>query len=204
MKRTILVAAVILFAGLSAAEVGYDGPEDQPHIMASPDSGSASQSGASVSPNGTMDKWNADFDQLNATCVSGNQSEEVTDVSYSGEDAVNGTREVTWTGYVKTSNPCQEAGLTDVISKGDNFYRLNVTTESTGGACVSCVGIVKYEASFSTEGPFKIEILHDGEEAEMLTHSGYEEYISDDEEKTDPEPSSGPLKSLIQWLSNIF
>lgn len=194
MKRTILVAAVILFAGLSAAEVGYDGPEDQPHIMGAPDSGSSSQSGASIGPNGTEDKWNADFRQLNATCSSGNHSE-IEDTSFSGEGE---TEQVTWTGYIQTPNPCHEAGLTQVEHLGDNSYRLNITTESTGDMCVQCVGVVKYEADFSTEGPFQIEILHDGEQVDTVTHPDYEE-----DSGTEP-ANSGPLQSLIKWLGNLF
>lgn len=195
MKRTILVAAIVLFAGLSMATTDYDGPKDQPHIMATPDSGSASQSGGSSGGS----KWSADVNTVNATCISESQSEGVEDISYSGEDAENSTKKVNWVGYIQTSNPCHEAGLAMIEQTGENAYRLNITTESQGGVCTQCVGMVKYEAEFSVNDPFQIEILHDGEQVKTVTYPGY----NDDSGSSEPE-NTGAIQSLINWLSNLF
>jgi len=195
MKRTILVVAVILFAGLSAATTDYDGPKDQPHIMGASDHGAtADQSGGSSDDS----QWSADVSTLNATCMSGNQSEGVQGVSFGGDDSANGTSQVTWNGYVQTSNPCHTVSLSDVEQDG-NTYTLNITTESQEGVCVDCVGIVTYSAEFSADEPFKLEILHDGEQVDAVTHPSYS-----DGNGSDSGEESGPVQSFIKWLGNLF
>lgn len=190
MKRTILLIAIALLVSTTAAIEGYDGPEDQPHIMGSGSSSSASASTA-AGPNGT--EWTAKLSMAGSQCLS-NSSTGVTNSSFGTE---NDTYSVSFQGTVETSDPCHTLDH-EVIETSNGHYMMNITSNPSNGTCTQCVGSISYEASFEADEAFDIEILHDGDKVEGFTHPE-----RDDNEPKD-DKSSGFMASIVNFLKNLF
>lgn len=130
----------------------------------------------------------ADISVLDNTCVAGEQSEGIENIDSSG-----GT--VTWTGYIQTPNPCYGANLTDVVETGENSYQVSIDTNEGEEACQQCLGMLTYEAEFSAENDFELEVLHDGEQVDTITSEG--------DAGSDDSTGVNPLVSLNEGWSLI-
>lgn len=194
MKRTAIITAFMLIFTVSAAAV-VGGPEPGEGEMAITSSGSGASVGASE--NGT--EWTAKVSQVSTSCASGDNRLE--NVTYSGEESIDGARAVSFTGYVQTPNPCHTVDH-EISKEKDGVYTIDIQTEGSLGedeGCIDCVGMVKYQAEFQREeGGFKLHVEHDGDSIETLEY-GYEE--SNEEENSD---NKTLLDSLFSWLKGLF
>lgn len=188
MKRTILLTAVLLLVSTTAAVVGGPEPDDGEFAITS--GGSSASSSTAVGPNGT--EWSAQFSMTGAQCLS-NSSTGVTNSSFGAE---NETYSVSFQGTVETSDPCHTLEH-EIIETSYGNYMMNVTSNSVNGTCTQCVGSISYEASFESDEPFDLEVLHDGNKVEGLTHPE-----RDNEPKEDK--SSGFMASIVNFLKNLF
>lgn len=178
MKK-ISVVAVILLALMATTVVAQEG-------------GTATQEGESSDGS----EWTLNVTKTGASCWSGNHSEQLSGVSYGGEDSMGGERAVTFTGAIETGTPCHEIAGTD-IEKDDDVYTLDIVTNQSEGMCVQCVGAVTYEATFSADQAYRLKVLHDGEHVQDLDYPGYE--------PGDPsEPQKNVLERLIDWVQGLF
>lgn len=186
MKRTVFIVAVLLVTGMAAGVVQEDGTSPSNEV----DDGefgitSSSSATTSVGPNGT--EWKIRFDTQGSQCMS-NQSTGIME-----ENFVNNS--VEFKGVVQTPNPCY--GLeSEVKEVSSNSYVLNVTSTSSNGTCVECVGVAGYTAAFEDDKPFELEVVHGGETVETLTHPDYE--------TEDPVEQEGFLSSIMNWLGGLL
>ncbi len=193
-KIATLMAVMFLAVGLVSGVVGYDGPEDKPHIMSGGNSGSSAEATTGVGPEGKS--WSSKIEPLNSTCMSGNQSDRITDITYSGQSSQEGLKKVEFTGFIKAANPCHK--VTHSVEKEGDHYILKVETESSTEMCVQCIGMVSYKASFEAGGPYRLTIKHGGEKVKEIDLSGSS---SGDTEK---EESRGVIGLLWGWLTGLF
>lgn len=172
MLRTIVLLAVTatLLLPMAGAVVGHNSSNDDGdmHIMSS---GSSASATTAVGENGT--EYTAKVEQQAASCMNGNQSAGVSDISFNGDDSMDGKNSVTFTGLIQTATPCYTVDH-NVEKTGKNTYVLNVTTEATGDMCVECVGAVTYDTEFVAQEPFNLTVKHDGEDVETVTHPGFD------------------------------
>lgn len=197
MRKTVLSGLAILLTGLTLGAVGHGNTTGDVGITSDGASSSSSAS-ASVGPGGVEPR--AEVSQLNSSCYSG-QNTTLQDTAFSSPRSnldIDGKYTVNFTGYVRTANPCYTVRH-DSVKKSDSVYVLNVTTKSTGQICVQCVGVVSYEASFDADRPFRLEVLHNGENVGNLTHPEYAEYT--EERKAH---RRGILEGFLRWLSRLF
>lgn len=161
-------------------------------ITSHSESASASRS---VGPNGT--RWSSRFSTSASGCLS-NQTTGPHNIEF-GNSSEGYT--VSFDGYVATSNPCYSLE-SDFEKTGNNTYTLNVTTVQENGTCVQCLGAVGYEASFTDDKPFRLEVVHDGEPSETLTHPGYPP--GNGNGPGDQEPRGGFFSSFFRFLGGLF
>lgn len=152
---------------------------------------SATQSGGS-SDGGT---WRANITKQDSACWSSNTSEQVQDVSYGREDATEGEHTISFSGVIETGTPCHDVSITDIAQSGDT-YTVNITTERSDEICVDCVGQVSYDAAFTADRAFRLEVLHNDEPIDTLDYPGYT--------PADPATENGILDQLINWFMGIF
>lgn len=76
-----------------------------------------------------------------------------------------GTRFVV-NGTVQTPNPCYS--LTGSLEQEGGGPVLKVTSSSSGGSCVQCVGSVRYAASVVVTAD-RLTVMHDGSVVDILT-----------------------------------
>jgi hypothetical protein len=201
MKRIILALTIISLIGISAGVVNENGsqkecPPGEACITSLGSSSSASATTA-VGPNGTA--YSSELSMTDSTCLEP-PAIGVSNVSFSGQDS--SKKSVSFDGQLQTSNPCYTLNQeTTEVSPG--VYRLNVTaTQAEGqGPCVQCVGAISYEASFETDQPFKLEVIHEGKKVETLEHPDFGEESSDTGE--DKEKSSF-MSGIMNWFKNMF
>lgn len=190
MKRTVLIAAtILLFSGLTAGVVGYNGSEDGPHIMSSGSSSSASSS-TSVGPNGT--EWTAEVSMAGRSST--NISDTVHNTNFSDQ------KQVSFEGQIVAPTPCHILDH-EVTQASDSSYILNIKTVKdeldNQSVCTQVLTGIDYEASFETDTPFKLDVKHNNQSIKVLTSPGYEE---EDTKKN----QQGLLEGFINWLRNLF
>lgn len=160
MKKLVLTFAVLLSIGLSTAVVGGPNPGEDEMAITSTESSASATTG--VGPNGT--EYTSYFSVTNAT-----QSNEtgVTNSSFDGDTAQ-------FTGVYRTPTPCYE--LNHDLEKNGNTYNFDITSEETGnGTCAQVVTYYEYEANFTADQAYRLNITHDGEEQEVLEHPDLED-----------------------------
>ncbi len=184
MKKITLALGILLIVGMSSAVVRDDGSSpsneaDEGQLGITSDSATTS-----VGPNGT--EWELDFSMADATCMA-NQTSGVHDSNFANES-------VSFSGTVATSDPCHRLEK-ELVEQSEGSYRMVITSNATDSdACEQCTGALSYEASFSTDQPFELEVVHDGETVETLRHP---EYGEQDEQE-------GFLASIMNWLGGLF
>ena len=198
MKRTVLLATIALLVSTTAAIEGYDGPEDQPHIMSS---GSTASGTTAAGPNGT--EYRAEVAMRNSSCISGNLSEGLEDINYLTRESYPPQNVVEFTGYIETPNPCYTLDHEIEETAKNNIYVMNITSEASEGNCIQCVGIISYDASFENVGDgFKLEVMHDGEVVETLEHPEFNN--SSDLKSPMPPKRKSFIGGIINWFSSLF
>lgn len=133
--------------------------------------------------------WQVNVEKTNATCASGNTTDMIRDVSYNDTQEM---KTVRFAGTLTAGTPCHDVSATDIEQDG-NVYTLNVTTEDHDGICVQCVGALTYEAEFTANQPFRLEILHNGKHVDAIEHPAYE-----------PEPAKGVVERILDWFRGLF
>lgn len=184
MKRIALAVVILLTVGMSSAVVRDDGSSPSSEVEEDEFGITSDSATTSVGPNGT--EWKLDFSIADAGCMV-NQTAGVHESDFANKS-------VSFSGTVSTSDPCHRLER-EVVEKSEGSYRLVVTSNSTDSdACEQCTGALSYEASFSTDETFELEVVHDGETVETLTHP---EYGYQDEQE-------GFLASIMNWLKGFF
>ncbi|MFB6147292.1 MAG: hypothetical protein ABEJ66_00255 [Candidatus Nanohaloarchaea archaeon] len=197
MKRTITLAAVLLLViGSASAVVGYNGSDRGLHIM-SGDTTAASGSTA-AGPNGTA--WSVTVAMTGSSPSSPEDSVSNASFSYSSGEMFSAS----WEGEIVAPTPCHVIDHS-VEKTGNSTYRLNVKTvrpeSGNGTACAQVVTGISYDASFEARQPFRLEVLHSGEEVKTLVHP---DYRKQDGSETDIGGVRGIIGSLLHWLAGLF
>lgn len=203
MKYAALGLAVIMLTGLSAGVVGYNGSGDQPHIM---NSGSSSSASAAVGPNGTQ--WRSELTGQGSSCAT-NTTDRLTVDNFFTRESDPVQRGVEFSGNVISSNPCHILEH-EVEEVEDGRYVFNIVSKPEGsGVCTECLGAVSYTASFqlnqdagSSDRGFVLEIQHDGKTVETVEHP---DYGNNTAEEPEPHPDNGRfLAGFFNWLGSLF
>jgi hypothetical protein len=180
---------MVLLAFSAAGVVGYNGSGD---VGITSGSGSSSASQA-VGPNGTQ--WRMTFSESAAGPT--NQSTGVLDHSFSDNS-------VEFSGAIQVPQPCYTLSA-EVEEVSDNEYRFDISEDvvTQNGTAVPCADVISYRsfnASFSDDQAFRLEIVNEGETIETLEHP---DYGSEPAPLPGPE-KKGPVGSFIDWLTGLF
>ena len=185
----LLLAAFFMVAGATAV-VG--GPETREGEMAIMSSGSSASASTTVRGNGTG--WRAETSMVNRS--SSITEPRLENVQFSEKD-----NSVAFNGHIVAPTPCHV--IQHEVEESEDKYILNVKTvndlESNGNqsiqACAQVLTMIEYEAEFSNEDSFKLEVRHNNETIRTLSHSG-----------TGPESAllPGPDTDLFSSLNKIF
>jgi hypothetical protein len=186
MKRIILASALILFVFSASAVVGHNGSEGDLSIT------SSSSASEAVSANGTQ--WESTFSES----ATRNNSTGLNSYEFSGNS-------VNFSGVFQAPTPCH--ALNSEVKKGsENSYRFIITSEVSSDddqVCAQVISYRVYNASFQTDEPFKLEVLHGNESVEILTHPDYD--IAGPDPKPVPDrQSSNPISAFIDWVKGFF
>lgn len=174
-----LVAFAFLVPYSTAVVGGPEAGEGEAVIMGGGSSASASQA---VGPNGTQ--WKAEVSMVNRT--QDVTEDRLENVQYGEENHT-----VEFDGFITAPTPCHTIGHD--VSKTENGYIMNVETQvEQEGACAQVITIIEYDASFSTDEKFKLEVRHDNQTVDTLEHPGMKK------------ERKGLFSGLIGWLSSIF
>lgn len=180
MKKTAILAALVLFTGTAAGVVGYDGPQDQPHIMGSSSSASAT---ASVGPNGT---------EFHSTVKMEGRSPQISEDNVS---AVNYSEDkLSFEGSIQAPTPCHTIDQ-ETEEKGNQSYTINIVTtqEDSSEVCTQQRVMINYKGSFEKERPLDVTIKHEGKTVETFHNPPAE-----------TDEISNPVKRVMDWFENLF
>ncbi|QGA80517.1 hypothetical protein [Candidatus Nanohalobium constans] len=194
MKRIILTSALILFVFSASSVVG--GPEPGEGEMAITNEGSSASGSTAVGPNGTS--YSTFFSVVNrSSTLSELGANNMTGVIDSGfeED------KLSFTGIVETPTPCYSLNHS-VTEVGDGEYQFQVNSEEENGTCTQVLAYHKYNASFQTDSPSKVEVFHGNNSTETLTHPDYD--TSGPDPKPQPENNKNPISAFINWFKGLF
>ncbi len=181
MKKTALTLITLSFVVAGSAVVGGPNPDNGMGITSKDGSSSASKA---VGPNGT--EYTSYFSVDNVT-QSNNTG--IKDFSWDGKT-------VSFEGvYVKdTPETCYK--LEHDVEGSDGDYSFDVSAERIGNrSCTRFVTEYSYNANFTSDEPFKLNVTHDGESVESFKHPEYGE-----EEKK----SSGLFSVIVSIIVGIF
>lgn len=200
MRTLVLAAAVCLLLTGGSAVVGENGTSPSNKVgdgrMGITSSGGSSSASAAVGPNGT--EWRSEVSTTNSSCFT-NQSSAPADVSY--DESGEMEESVSFRASVRAANPCAMLEH-EVESTGDSTYVMNITTTPGSELCRMCVGSVSYNASFSTDEPFTLRVLHEGSEVGSLEHPQLGEET--DTVEVDEEENRSVLSSIFRWLGSML
>lgn len=195
MRKILLGTVLLAFIGLGTAVVG--GPEADEGEMVIMDSGGSASATTSVGPNGTQ--WRTDIINTGTSCISGNQTQNVSFGDFQEVDE--GMMKISFHGEIESSTPCHKISL-NVSETSEDIYRVELVEKSTNPpteVCESCLGLVRFNASFSAPGDYRVEFVNQGDTLEELETSGY----SSSSDKTGQEDDSGPKgASIMEAISN--
>lgn len=198
MRKILLGTALLVFIGLGTASVG--GPEGDEGEMTIMESGGSASATTSVGPNGT--RWRTDISNTGTSCISGNQTQNVSFGDF--QDVEEGMTKISFHGGIKTSNPCHEISL-NVSETSEDSYRVELVEKSTNSpteVCESCLGLVRFNASFSAPGDYRVEFVNQGETLEELETSGYGSSSSETGQDDDSGlEGASVMEAISNWLS---
>ncbi|MFB6204688.1 MAG: hypothetical protein ABEJ75_03510 [Candidatus Nanohaloarchaea archaeon] len=180
MRKTLVLLTVFaLSLSTSTAIVNYTGPENQPHIMAQPDS-----SGASAS---TGQNFSLRFEKLNISLSPGVR-DKITDVSVKD---VNGTWRFSFQGQMQLPTPCYRVDRS--LSVDGNSYVLNLEKIPTNETCVQSLAVLEYQVSGEIQDrEFTLEVQHDGKTIDTLSR------------EVKKEKEAGFFSMLARWFTGLF
>lgn len=189
-KKALLSITFIMLAGAASSVVG--GPNASDGEFAITSTGSSASATTAVGPNGT--EYEAQFSVVNRS-TSTNQTG-VINSSFDG-DTVN------FTGVVETPTPCYKVNHS-IDRTGDGQYSFTVNTEEENGTCTQVIAYHKYEASFTSEQPYQLEVNHVNSSVKTFTHPDYSEndYAETPQEGNDE--AGGPLTRFFKLLISIL
>ena len=187
-KKALLSVTLILLAGASTAVVGGPNASDGEFAITSAESSASASGTTAVGPNGT--EYETFFSVVNKS-ASINQTG-VINSSFDGD-------QVKFTGVVETPTPCYELSHS-VDRTGDGQYSFTVNAEEENGTCTQVIAYHKYNASFTAEEPYQLEVIHENSSVETLKHPDYSETGSEE----DTGGVRGPIASFFNFLSNLF
>ncbi len=202
MKHAALALAVIMLTGLSAGVVGHNASGDQPQIMGS---GSSSSASVAAGPNGTM--WRAELTGQGSSCATNESNSVEVDHFFTREsDPVQ--RGVKFSAAVTTPNPCHVLEH-EIREEGNRSFVFDIESKSDGsGICTQCIGSVSYTAEFQvnqdarSDSGFVLKVMHDGELVKTVEHPDYGNSTAQE-----PEPGKsrgGFLAGFMEWLRGLF
>lgn len=181
-----LVGLLFIVSGATAV---VDGPEPDDGELTIMDRGSSSATASSsVGAEGT--EYRAETSMVN-------RSPNITDqrlenVNYSKEDY-----SVEFTGHIEASTPCHV--IDHDVDETDEGFVLNVQTvtddlDNQSAVCAEVLNMIEYEASFTSDEEFTVDVRHGKETIQTLQHPG----VDDEQKKT------GIIQSLRALLSRFF
>jgi ABC-type microcin C transport system duplicated ATPase subunit YejF len=177
-KNAVILVAIGLMTGMTAAVVGHNGSGDGDMSITS---GSSASATSAVTENGT-----AHTGKVEMTGRTQNQtSNELRNISYSDHQRVE------FSGTITAGTPCHVIDQ-ELNETGENTYVLNIKTvkdELDDQACAEVVTGINYDAEFEADSGFRLEIQHNGETIDTLEDRVVEE---------EPEPS------LFQRILNFL
>ncbi len=185
MKRTTLLASLIVFVGMATAVVGGpEAPENGVAITSS--TGGSTSAGASVTENGT--EYRKQLSVTNGSCMSSNASR---GLEFETSDASDELNTVEFSGTVQTDTPCTQLSL-NVEESGD-LYTLSFDRSSPEGVCEQCVGMKNVQGSFSASGGYQVEFMNEKETVYSHEFGGEKIGSGDGEENSSKEkPTEEP------------
>ncbi len=176
---------MVLVAFMAAGVVGYNGSGN---VSITSESGSSSAAQA-VGPNGTQ--WRMTFSESPAGPT--DQSTGVQDHSFSDNS-------VEFSGVIQVPQPCYtlEAEVEEI---SDKVYRFNisenvVTQNGTPVACANVISYRSFNASFSDDKPFRLEVVNEEETIETLNHPQYGEGQSEEDKRF--------FDGFLSWFQGLF
>ncbi|MFB6208960.1 MAG: hypothetical protein ABEJ56_02360 [Candidatus Nanohaloarchaea archaeon] len=185
MRRSLIFGIALAFMVTSVSAV-VGGPEPEDGEMAITGSGSSASATTAVGPNGT--EWKSSVKMRGRSPRTVNETLE--NVSFR-----NDSHEVEFSGNIEAPTPCHV--IESEVNETGEGYVLNIKTVNeadlgNGSACIQQIGMINYDASFSTGEDFSLEVRHNNETVRELEHPGME---NRDKGKGIMER----LKSLISW-----
>lgn len=158
MKKLVLTLMVLLTISLSTAVVGGPKPGENEMTITSTDASATTN----VGPNGTQ--YNSYFSVFNATQTNETR---VINASFDGNTA-------SFNGVYRTPTPCYE--LNHDVKKNENTYKFQITSSvKDNQTCAQVVTYYEYEANFTSDQAYKLNITYDGVEQKVLEHPNLEE-----------------------------
>jgi opacity protein-like surface antigen len=185
MKRILLASTLALLAFSASAVVGHNGSDGDLGIT------SSSSASEAVSPNGT--RWSSTFSE---TAIR-NTSTGVNSYEFSGSS-------VNFSGVFRAPTPCH--ALNSEVKEGsENSYRFIITSEASSDddqVCAQVISYRGYNASFQTDEPFELEVVHENESVETLKHPDLD--TAEPEPEPRPEGQNNPISKLVNWVKSLF
>ena len=177
-RKAVILAAIGLMVGLSAAVVGHNGSGDGDMSITS---GSSASATSSVTSNGTTYTGKVEM-----TGRSQNQTaNQISDANYESHETVR------FSGTISAGTPCHTIDQ-EINETNEGTYVMNVKTvkeDLDEQACAEVITGINYDAEFSAESGFQLEVQHNGETIET-----FEDRVVEDK----PEPS------LFQRILTFF
>lgn len=180
MKKLALITALLLLTGGVTAVVGYDGPEDKPHIMSG---GASASSTAAVSPNGTEYRSTVKMDGRSPNIT----EDVVRNLNYS-------ENKLSFEGSIQASTPCHLLEQ-DVEKTGNQSYVLDIQTvqDNSSEVCAQQAVMINYEAEFEEEPSYQLKVNHDGEKVREISNPP----VHKDE-------VSNPIAEILDWFGKLL
>lgn len=176
MKQLVLTLIIVSFTVSAAAVVGGPNPSDGQMGITS----TSSAATTSVGPNGTEYKT-----YFSVTNVTQSNQTGVTNYSWTNDT-------VSIEGIIQTPTPCHD--VQHNVEKNGNVFDFDITSSRPSNTtCAEVVSYQEYEANFTADQAYILNVTHDGEEMSVLEHPKLEE---------DPDQGflSLFLKALIAFL----
>lgn len=161
--------------------------------------GSTATATTGIGPNGT--EYRVTLTTTSKSCSKGNATDSVTQQDWLTKESYPPQHEFKFNGTMITANPC--VTLDHEITKENGIYTLNILTVPGDGACVQCVGMVKYNATVEvTAEYFQMEVQHNGENVGSFAPP--QDANTGGFNPNKPEPRTGFLSGIMSWFRSFF
>lgn len=166
MKKIALTLITLMLTVSATAVVGGPEPGENQMAITSADSPS----------------YSSDFNVINVT-----QSNETGVTNHTWTDNT-----VNFQGVYAAPTPCHELGYE--VEKNGNTFNFDVTsTQAENTTCAQVVTFKEYEASFTADQAYKLNVTHDGEQEDVFEHP-----------KLGKETENGFFRMLLEALVALF